>query len=200
MATHFSILAWRATVQGVTKSQTQLSDQAYQGLVSASYTHTHTHTHTHTRVHGHLQKPIRVLHSRAVVWVFTGTDKRHLLSKKPLNSLARASRGTGGQSRVKKPGVIVNASQPWWGTHAEQPAGVPIGAGVCRQNTSLRRVSLNSPVSLVSKHQVRLELGEQERSCPLDLTLKFRFRLKYLGVLTQRTSLSRSVGPVGGDG
>ena len=47
MATHSSILpwrnpldreAWRATVQGVTKSQTQLSTQ---------YTHTHTHTHTH---------------------------------------------------------------------------------------------------------------------------------------------------------
>ena len=64
MATHFSILAWRATVQGVTKSRTQLSDQAYQGLVSASYlekseglrlndddctrARTHTHTHTHT--------------------------------------------------------------------------------------------------------------------------------------------------------
>ena len=29
--------AWRATVQGVTKSWTQLSDQAHQGLVSASY-------------------------------------------------------------------------------------------------------------------------------------------------------------------
>ena len=30
--------AWRATVHGVTKSQTQLS------------THTHTHTHTHTQL------------------------------------------------------------------------------------------------------------------------------------------------------
>ena len=48
MATHSSILAWRipmdrgawwATVHGVAKSQTQLSDQN---------THTHTHTHTHT--------------------------------------------------------------------------------------------------------------------------------------------------------
>ena len=48
MATHSSILAWKismdrgaswATVHGVTKSQTQLSD---------SYLHTHTHTHTHT--------------------------------------------------------------------------------------------------------------------------------------------------------
>jgi len=29
--------AWRATVQGITKSWTQLSDQAHQGLVSASY-------------------------------------------------------------------------------------------------------------------------------------------------------------------
>ena len=29
--------AWRATVRGVAKSRTQLSD----------YTHTHTHTHTH---------------------------------------------------------------------------------------------------------------------------------------------------------
>ena len=50
MATHSSILAWkismdrgasRATVHGVTKSQTQLSD-------SYLNTHTHTHTHTHT--------------------------------------------------------------------------------------------------------------------------------------------------------
>ena len=51
MATHSSILAWKismdrgaswATVHGVTKSQTQLSD---------SYLHTHTHTHTHTHAH-----------------------------------------------------------------------------------------------------------------------------------------------------
>ena len=33
--------AWRATVHGVTKSQTQLS----------AYTHTYTHTHTHTDTH-----------------------------------------------------------------------------------------------------------------------------------------------------
>ena len=32
--------AWRATVHGVAKSQTQLSDS-----------HTHTHTHTHTHIH-----------------------------------------------------------------------------------------------------------------------------------------------------
>ena len=31
--------AWQATVDGVTKSETQLSDS-----------HTHTHTHTHTRI------------------------------------------------------------------------------------------------------------------------------------------------------
>ena len=84
---------------------------------------------------------------------------------------------------MKKPGVIVNVSQPWWGTLADQPARVPIRAGVCQQNNSLRRVSLISPFSLVSKHQVRLELAEQKRSYPLDLILKFRFRLKYLGVL-----------------
>ena len=43
MATHFSILAWRipmdrearrATVPGVTKSQTQLSDQVHTGIVN----------------------------------------------------------------------------------------------------------------------------------------------------------------------
>ena len=33
--------AWQATVDGVTKSETQLSD-------SHTHIHTHTHTHTHT--------------------------------------------------------------------------------------------------------------------------------------------------------
>ena len=37
--------AWRATVHGVTKSQTQLSTHA----------HTHTHTHTHTDISGFLR-------------------------------------------------------------------------------------------------------------------------------------------------
>ena len=48
METHFSILDWRipmdrgawwATIYGITKSRTQLSDQ---------HTRAHTHTHTHT--------------------------------------------------------------------------------------------------------------------------------------------------------
>ena len=33
--------AWRATVHGVTKSQTRLTERLL---------HTHTHTHTHTRI------------------------------------------------------------------------------------------------------------------------------------------------------
>ena len=55
MATHSSVLAWtrgawQATVRGLTKSRTQLSNQ---------HTHTHmcahTHTCTHTYVHTHTQ-------------------------------------------------------------------------------------------------------------------------------------------------
>ena len=36
--------AWWATVHGVTKSWTQLSD----GVLMHAHGHTHTHTHTHT--------------------------------------------------------------------------------------------------------------------------------------------------------
>ena len=48
MATHSSVLAWtrgawQATVRGLTKSRTQLSNQ-----------HTHTHTRAHTHVHAHI--------------------------------------------------------------------------------------------------------------------------------------------------
>ena len=39
--------AWRATVHGVPKNQTCLSD---------SLTHTHTHTHTHTSGSGQIKK------------------------------------------------------------------------------------------------------------------------------------------------
>ena len=53
MATHSSVLAWtrgawQATVRGLTKSRTQLSNQ---------HTHTHVHTYmcTHTHVHTHTQ-------------------------------------------------------------------------------------------------------------------------------------------------
>ena len=51
MAAHSSILAWKipwkkslqATVHGVAKSPTQLSDHVH----ARAHTHTHTHTHTH---------------------------------------------------------------------------------------------------------------------------------------------------------
>ena len=57
MATHSSILAWRiirftrgawwATLHGITKDQTRLSDWHF---FTFEYTHTHTHTHTATLV------------------------------------------------------------------------------------------------------------------------------------------------------
>ena len=37
--------AWQATVQGVAKSRTRLSDFTH------TLTHTHTHSHTHTHTH-----------------------------------------------------------------------------------------------------------------------------------------------------
>ena len=38
---------WQATVHGVEKSWTQISDRAH------THTHTHTYTHTHTHTHAH---------------------------------------------------------------------------------------------------------------------------------------------------
>ena len=43
---------WRATVHGVTKSQTWLATTTFI-FFSFSYTHTHTHTYTHTDTHTH---------------------------------------------------------------------------------------------------------------------------------------------------
>ena len=139
-----------------------------------------------------------MLHSRAVIWIFTGTDKRHLLSKKPLNSAQDQQRSweTKQSEKARCDSQCISALG---GTLADQPARVPNRAGVCQQSNSLRRASLNSPFSLVSKHQVRVELGDQKRSYPLDLILTFRFRLKYLGVSIERMNLSRSIGPVGDD-
>ena len=133
-------------------------------------------------MHGHLEKPVHVLYSRAVLWIFTGTGRRHLLSKKVLKALAGSSRDVGRQRRVKKPGVIFKVSHHWWGMHADQPTRMPGRVGVGWQNTSLKKVCLVSPFSLLlSKRQVRLELREQERSSTtLDMIIKFRFRLKYL--------------------
>lgn len=133
-------------------------------------------------MHWHLEKPVHVLYGRAVIWIFTGTGRRHLLSKRVLKALAGSSRGVGRQRRVKKPGVIFKVSHHWWGTHADQPVKMPGRAGVGWQNTSLKKVRLVSPFSLLlSKRQVRLELREQERSSTtLDMILKFRFRRKYL--------------------
>jgi len=43
---------WWATVHGVVKSQTRLSDSDMYICVYV-YTHTHTHIHTHTHTHTH---------------------------------------------------------------------------------------------------------------------------------------------------
>ena len=62
MATHFKYSclenpmdggAWRATVHGVTKSRTRLSDFTPTCMPVGMMQDTHTHTHTHTRTHAH---------------------------------------------------------------------------------------------------------------------------------------------------
>ena len=47
--------AWWATVHGVVKSQTQLSNFTFTFIYIYIYTHTYIHTHTHTHTHKYIQ-------------------------------------------------------------------------------------------------------------------------------------------------
>ena len=55
---------WQATVHGVTKSRTRLSDF-----------HTHTHTHTHTHFHIHRIRLSRRIYKTTVAVVASGEEK-----------------------------------------------------------------------------------------------------------------------------
>ena len=62
MATHSSILAWWATVHGLTKSQTWLSNWAH--------IHTYTHTYTHTHIHTYFKILIYIICSSVLTFTF----------------------------------------------------------------------------------------------------------------------------------
>ena len=106
MATHCSVLAWRiptdraawrATVHGVPKSQTQLK----------RLTHTHTHTHTHTQ--NCLDSPVKskthngqpngtmsshIIGKRRVTWQRPRSSKPMTLTRLPTVRLASSAGST----------------------------------------------------------------------------------------------------------
>ena len=62
MATHYRILAWWATVHGLTISQTWLSNWAH--------IHTYTHTYTHTHIHTYFKILIYIICSSVLTFTF----------------------------------------------------------------------------------------------------------------------------------